>query len=82
MPKKRHSKKRLYIDDDDIAAERQNLRMKQAWIKGRVAGFIRLVEKAADEEGADLNRRIKMLIVGKDYSKKKYKEINGTDLTK
>jgi len=71
---------RLYIDDDDLAAERQNVRMKQAWIKARVAGFIRLVEQAADKEGVGLNERIKMLLLAKPYSKKKAKDA-GTLLT-
>ncbi len=75
---------RLYIDDNDIAAERQNLRMKQAWIKARVAGFIRLVEKAADREGSDTHKRIKMLRISKGFCKKRAAEAEGggTLLTK
>jgi hypothetical protein len=71
---------RLYYDDDDAAADNRTVRMKKAWKKARVVGFIRLVEKAASQEKADLHKRILMLIHGKFYSKKKAKEA-GTELT-
>ena len=70
----------LYYDDDDAAADNRNVRMKKAWKKARVVGFIRLVEKAASQEKADLHKRILMLIHGKFYSKKKAKAA-GTLLT-